>query len=120
MWLCRVSLGVITSLTSHVRPRGTVMTLYLWQFVPVIIVAIACYPTALLPQPAIGSAQWWTLRPVWFALLTVVLAALTMLVMRAERPLRKLPHAVGPQDPGPPPSWRPASPPPCSGLPGWP
>ena len=85
------------------RLNTTVMTLYLWQFVPVIIVAIACYPAHLLPQPAIGSAEWWELRPVWWALLTVLLAALTMLVMRAERPLLKLPAAVGP--PGP---WSPA------------
>jgi len=75
------------------------MTVYLWHFVPVIVVAIACYPAGLLPQPAIGSARWWELRPAWFALLTVVLAAVTMLVMRAERPLLKLPAAIGP--PGP-------------------
>jgi fucose 4-O-acetylase-like acetyltransferase len=81
------------------RLNATVMTLYLWHFAPVIIVAIAFYPARLLPQPAIGSAQWWALRPAWFALLTVVLAALTMLVGRAERPLLKLPAAVGP--PGP-------------------
>ena len=57
----------------------------------------------MLPQPAIGSAQWWELRPAWFAVLTVLLAALTMLVMRAERPLLKLPAGGGP--PGP---WSPA------------
>jgi fucose 4-O-acetylase-like acetyltransferase len=85
------------------RLNATVMTLYLWQFVPVILVAIVCYPADLLPQPAIGSAQWWALRPLWFALLTMVLAALTVLVMRAERPLLKLPAAIGP--PGP---WSPA------------
>ena len=81
------------------RLDATVMTVYLWHFVPVIVVAIACYPAGLLPQPAIGSARWWELRPAWFALLTVVLAAVTMLVMRAERPLLKLPAAIGP--PGP-------------------
>lgn len=85
------------------RLNATVMTLYLWHFVPVIIVAVTCYPAGLLPQPAIGSAQWWELRPAWFALLTVVLATVTMLVMRAERPLLKLPAAIGP--PGP---WSPA------------
>lgn len=85
------------------RLNTTVMTLYLWQFVPVILVAVACYPAHLLPQPAIGSAEWWELRPVWWALLTVVLAALTMLVTRAERPLLKLPAAIG--TPGP---WSPA------------
>jgi fucose 4-O-acetylase-like acetyltransferase len=85
------------------RLNATVMTVYLWHFVPVIIVAAACYPAGLLPQPAIGSARWWELRPAWFALLTVVLAALTMLVMRAERPLLKLPAAIGPAGP-----WSPA------------
>jgi fucose 4-O-acetylase-like acetyltransferase len=85
------------------RLNATVMTLYLWHFVPVIIVAVACYPAGLLPQPAVGSAEWWELRPAWFVLLTAVLAALTMLVTRAERPLLKLPPAVGP--PGP---WSPA------------
>jgi peptidoglycan/LPS O-acetylase OafA/YrhL len=85
------------------RLNATVMTLYLWHFVPVIIVAVACYPAGLLPQPAVGSTQWWELRPAWFALLTVGLAVLSMLVMRAERPLLKLPAAIGP--PGP---WSPA------------
>ncbi len=85
------------------RLNAAVMTLYLWQFVPVILVAIACYPAGLLPQPAIGSAHWWELRPAWFALLTLLLAALTMLVMRAERPLLRLPAAIGP--PG---RWSPA------------
>ena len=85
------------------RLNTTVMTLYLWQFVPVIIVAVACYPAHLLPQPAVGSAEWWELRPVWWALLTVLLAALTMLVTRAERPLLRLPAAIG--TPGP---WSPA------------
>lgn len=85
------------------RLNAAVMTLYLWHFVPVMIVAIACYPAGLLPQPAIGSAQWWELRPAWFALLTVVLAGLTTLVMRVERPLLKLPAAIGPSGP-----WSPA------------
>ena len=39
----------------------------------------------------------------WFALLTVVLAAVTSLVMRAERPLLRLPAAIGQQGP-----WSPA------------
>jgi len=85
------------------RLNATVMTVYLWHFVPVIVVAIACYPTGVLPQPPIGSAQWWALRPVWFGLLTVVLVPLTMAVMRAERPLLRLPGGVGPLGP-----WSPA------------
>jgi hypothetical protein len=88
-----------------VRPRmwrhvknlnATVMTLYLWHMVPVIVIAVAFYPTGVMPQPAIGTAQWWELRPAWLALLTVVLVPLAMAVMRAERPMLRLPAGLGP------------------------
>ena len=51
-----------------VRPRlwrrvknlnATVMTLYLWHMAPVIVIAVAFYPTGVMPQPAVGTAQWW-------------------------------------------------------------
>lgn len=38
------------------------MTVYLWHFVPVIAVAVAFYPTGVMPQPVIGTARWWELR----------------------------------------------------------
>lgn len=81
------------------RLNASVMIVYLWHFVPVIVVAVAFYPTGLLPQPAVGSAEWWALRLVWFALLTVVLIALVMLLMWAQRPLLRIPAAIG--RPGP-------------------
>ena len=81
------------------RLNATTMTVYLWHFVPVIIIAAAFYPTGVMPQPAIGTAQWWELRPAWWALLTVVLVPLVAAVMRAERPMRRLPAGIGP--PGP-------------------
>ena len=81
------------------RLNETTMTVYLWHFVPPIVVAVACYRTGLLPQPAIGSPEWWLLRLAWFALLTVVLIPLVLVIMRAERPLARLPAGVGP--PGP-------------------
>jgi hypothetical protein len=77
------------------RLNATVMTVYLWHMVPVILVAVAMYPTGVLPQPAIGSAQWWATRPAWLALLAAVLIPLTLAVMRAERPLLRLPTAIG-------------------------
>ncbi len=43
--------------------NATVMTLYLWHMAPVIVIAVAFYPTGVMPQPAIGTAQWWELRP---------------------------------------------------------
>lgn len=85
------------------RINATVMNVYLWHFVPVIVVAIVFYPTGVLPQPAVGTAEWWELRPAWFALLTVVLIALIPLVTWAEQPLLRIPAALG--RPGP---WSPA------------
>jgi fucose 4-O-acetylase-like acetyltransferase len=81
------------------RLNPATMTVYLWHFVPVIVIAVAFYPTGVLPQPAIGTAEWWELRPAWWALLTVVLVPLVMAVMRAERPMLRLPAGAGP--PGP-------------------
>lgn len=71
------------------------MTVYLWQMVPVIVVAVTLYPTGAVPQPAIGSAQWWALRPAWIALLTAVLVPLTVIVMWMQRPLRLLQAGLG-------------------------
>jgi len=81
------------------RLNAAAMTVYLWHFVPVIIIAVAFYPSGVMPQPAIGTAQWWELRPAWLALLTVVLVPLVMAVMRAERPMRRLPAGIGPSGP---------------------
>jgi fucose 4-O-acetylase-like acetyltransferase len=36
------------------RLNRSCLTVYLWHMVPVVIVAVALYPTAVLPQPAIG------------------------------------------------------------------
>jgi fucose 4-O-acetylase-like acetyltransferase len=78
------------------RLNATTMTVYLWHFVPPIVVAVACYPTGLLPQPAVGNSEWWLLRLPWFALLTAVLIPLVRAVTWAERPLARLPAGVGP------------------------
>jgi fucose 4-O-acetylase-like acetyltransferase len=45
------------------RLNNAVMTVYLWHFVPVLVIAVAFYPAGVMPQPAIGSAWWWELRP---------------------------------------------------------
>ncbi len=81
------------------RLNAAVMTVYLWHFLPVIVIAVAFFPTGVMPQPAVGTAQWWELRPAWLALLTVVLVPLVMVVMRAERPMLRLPAGLGPSGP---------------------
>ena len=70
-----------------------VLTVYLWHMTPVVVVAVALYPTGLLPQPAIGSAGWWALRPAWIAALALVLAPAAIWLARFERPLRRRPDA---------------------------
>ena len=49
-----------------------VMAIYLWQMVPVVVVALVGYPTGLLPQPEAGTGAWWLFRLVWLLILTVV------------------------------------------------
>lgn len=56
--------------------NSAVMGLYLWHMVPVVIVALIGYPTGLLPQPPMGSAEWWLGRLVWVAAVGVVAAVL--------------------------------------------
>jgi hypothetical protein len=85
------------------RLNVQVMNAYLWQFVPAIVVAIAFYPTGVLPQPAIGSVEWWLIRLAWLSSLTVVLVPLVIGVTLAERPMLRLPEGLG--RPGP---WSPA------------
>jgi hypothetical protein len=77
------------------RLSSAVMTVYLWHMVPVVIVAVTLYATGVMPQPRIGSAQWWELRPAWFAVLILVLAPLALAVMRGQRPMRRLPAGLG-------------------------
>ena len=81
------------------RLNSAVMTVYLWHFVPVLVIAAAFYPTGVMPQPAIGTAQWWELRPAWLGLLTVVLVPMVIVIMWAERPMRRLPAGIGPAGP---------------------
>ncbi len=67
------------------RLNDRAMTVYLWHMAPVIVVAVAFYPTGVMPQPAIGSAEWWWLRLAWFALLTVVLVPVLWAFSWADR-----------------------------------
>ncbi|OSC42281.1 acyltransferase family protein [Mycobacterium decipiens] len=55
--------------------NNNVLALYLWQMVPVVVVAAAGYPSGLLPQPEPGTAAWYLFRLGWLAILSVVTAA---------------------------------------------
>ncbi len=77
------------------RANSMVMNVYLWHFVPAIVVAVAFYPTGVMPQPAVGSGEWWLLRLAWLGLLTLVLVPLVAVVSWAERPMLRLPGGLG-------------------------
>ena len=86
------------------RLNPAVMLVYLWHMVPVIIAAVAFYPTGVIRQPRIGSAEWWELRPAWEALLAVILVPLIVGLLWLHRPLlRVLPAGLVPGRP-----WSPA------------
>jgi hypothetical protein len=80
-------------LVTRLNPK--VMTIYLWHMAPVLVVAVALYPSGLMPAEPIGSLRWWVLRLPWFASLTLVLVALVIAVTWAEQPLRLLPAGLG-------------------------
>ena len=61
-----------------------VMALYLWQMVPVVVVALVGYRTGLLPQPAPGTGSWFLFRLVWLVILSMVTAAALMLLWLAR------------------------------------
>jgi len=64
--------------------------------VPALVIAVAFYATGIMPQPAIGSGEWWLTRLAWWGLLTVVLVALVAAINWAERPMLRLPTGAGP------------------------
>jgi len=68
-----------------------VMTVYLWQMLPVVLGGVLLYPTRWMPQPAVGSAEWWFLRPVWLAALALLLAPLIVVSHRIRRPAERSP-----------------------------
>jgi hypothetical protein len=69
------------------RLNASAMTVYLWHMIPVVLIAIVVYPRLPVPQPVLGSASWWALRPVWVAVLTALLVPVTIAVDRLQAPL---------------------------------
>ena len=65
-----------------------VMTVYLWQMLPVVTAGVLLYPTGVMPQPAPGTAEWWYLRPLWMAALAAIMVPLVLATrrLRLRRP----------------------------------
>ncbi|MEU8542236.1 acyltransferase [Streptomyces sp. NPDC048717] len=66
-----------------------IMTLFLWHMVPVLVAALALYPTGIMPRPEVGSASWFAWRPVWVAICALLLTGFVTVFVRFERPRRK-------------------------------
>ncbi len=65
-----------------------IMTMFLWHQTAMMIAVGVAYPLGF-PQPQVGTASWWALRPVWIVVLSVVLAALVFTFGRFERDRKK-------------------------------
>ena len=68
--------------------NGVIMTIYLWHLTALLIAVGIALPLGF-PQPRPGSAAWWALRPVWFAVYTLILVGLLALFSRYERPVAR-------------------------------
>lgn len=64
--------------------NAMMMTMFLWHMTAAVIIAVFAYPRGF-PGPPAGTALWWILRPVWVAMLIVVLPALVAIFGRYER-----------------------------------
>ena len=78
------------------RLNASVMTVYLWHLVPVLLAGVALYPSGLMPTPATGSAAWWASRPIWLGALAITLVAVVAALNWLHRPLLLLPAGIGP------------------------
>jgi hypothetical protein len=78
-----------------IAANGVIMTVYLWHLTAMLIVVAIALPLGF-PQPRIGSANWWLLRPVVFALYLAVLLVLLRLFARFERPAARRSRAGEP------------------------
>lgn len=65
--------------------NDNVMALYLWHMIPVVIVAIVGYPAGLLPQPILGTGQWWLARLEWVVVLSIAVVIEMVLLWWGRR-----------------------------------
>lgn len=71
--------------TTVIAVNATIMTIYLWHLSALVFAVATLFPLGF-PQPQVGSAAWWAIRPLWLAALAFPLAGLVALFGRFERP----------------------------------
>ncbi len=73
--------------TGVIAANGLAMTAFLWHLTAM-FAATALTVGLGLAQPAVGSATWWLLRPVWLAVLLLFTGVFVATFRRADRPRR--------------------------------
>ncbi|UOX99979.1 acyltransferase family protein [Blastococcus sp. PRF04-17] len=85
--------------TATAAVNATVLTLYLWHMVPILVAAPALHLSGILAAPEPLTADWFALRPVWVLACAGVLLVLVLALGRVERPGRRPPAAAAPATP---------------------
>jgi fucose 4-O-acetylase-like acetyltransferase len=94
VWQCALALLARPALDSwvhHRRPwaavvavNGSVMTIFLWHLTATVLAVGIVLPLGFPTAPP-GTPRWWLLRPLWLALLAVLLAGLVAVFGGVER-----------------------------------
>jgi hypothetical protein len=94
MWLiCAAMLvrGPVSRWLQGARPwraviaaNSMIMTVFLWHLTALLAGVLLLYPLGF-PQPRGGTGEWWLLRPVWLAVLVVLLVPFVVAFGRFER-----------------------------------
>jgi surface polysaccharide O-acyltransferase-like enzyme len=91
--LARVNLWTITVIVNTM-----IMTIYLWHMTVLLAVLVASYFADGLGMTLVpGSAEWWWTRPLWLAILGILLIPLALALSpleRATRPAGSMPPSV--------------------------
>lgn len=69
-----------------IAANATIMTLYLWHLTALLLASVSVL--RFFPQPEVGTASWWALRPVWLLLLVGFTVPFIIAFARFERPAR--------------------------------
>jgi fucose 4-O-acetylase-like acetyltransferase len=68
-----------------IAANSMIMTVFLWHLTALLLAIVVLYPLGW-PQPVGGTAEWWLLRPVWMAVLTIFLVPFVVAFARFEQP----------------------------------
>ena len=68
-----------------IAANSMIMTVFLWHLTALLVAVVTAYPLGF-PQYEGGTAAWWISRPLWLAVLTVLLVPFAAIFWRFEKP----------------------------------